>query len=304
MIHYLLLLISILALNVGYSQTSSYHPFPDSNAIWNVTYYGYQADCAKYSYTLSTDTIVNATTYTKIYQQKSHYPNDPWTSGCDWCCPSPAVVYYAGALREDELAHKVFFLPPGAGSDTLLYDFNLAVGDTIPLSFNNWCPYLHVGSIDSVLIGTSYRKRWNMECIDLSASVIEGIGNTFGLLERLDFFEQGGQLDCFSQNNQSLYPSYSPNSACELVTGLEEVPQVAFRVSPNPLSQEASIQFERTLQNATLSLYNCYGQKVKELSNINDQTIILTRDKLANGMYYAQLTQENYAVTIQLIFTD
>ena len=65
-----------------------------------------------------------------------------------------------------------------------------------------------------------------------------------------------------------------------------------------------TIQFERKLNNASLSLYNCYGQKVKEINNINDQTIILTRDKLKNGLYYAQLTQENYAVTIQLIFTD
>ncbi|MFM1916370.1 MAG: hypothetical protein RLZZ531_2039 [Bacteroidota bacterium] len=305
----LLISITMLSLTVSYGQTSVYHSFPNSDAIWNVTYGGYQAQCSKYSYTLTSDTIVNSVTYKKIYQQKSNYPNDPWTSGCDWCCPSPAIIYYAGALREDIVAKKVFYLPVSASSDTLLYDFNLAVGDPVPLSINNWCPALQVESIDSVLIGTSYRKRWNMadpniNCVSTTSSVIEGIGNTFGLLERFDFFEQGGHLDCFSQNNQSLYPTYSPNSGCPLVSGIEELSPVGFTVSPNPLSDQTTIQFESKLNNATLSLYNCFGQKVKEINNINDQTIILTRDKLTNGLYYAQLTQENYAVTIQLIFTD
>jgi hypothetical protein len=305
----LLLSITMLALNFSYGQTSVYHPFPDTNAIWNVTYSGYQAACAKYSYFLTTDTTVNSFTYKKIYQQKSNYPTNPWTSGCDWCCPSPAIIFYAGALREDIVAKKVYYLPVFASSDTLLYDFNLEVGDTVPLGWNNWCSALQVGSIDSVLIGTSYRKRWNMadpniNCVSTTSSVIEGIGNTFGLLEHFNFFEQGGNLDCFSQNNQTLYPSYSPNTVCTLVSGVEELPQVGFSVSPNPLSSQTTIQFERKLNNASLSLYNCYGQKVKEINNINDQTIILTRDKLTNGLYYAQLTQENYAVTIQLIFTD
>ena len=305
----LLLSMTMLALTVSYSQTNIYHQFPDSNAIWNVTYGGYQAQCSKYSYTLTSDTIVNSVTYKKIYQQKSNYPNDPWTSGCDWCCPSPAIIYYAGALREDIVAKKVFYLPVSASSDTLLYDFNLAVGDPVPLSINNWCPALQVESIDSVLIGTSYRKRWNMadpniNCVSTTSSVIEGIGNTFGLLERFDFFEQGGHLDCFSQNNQSLYPTYSPNSGCTIVSGVEELVQVGFTVSPNPLSYQTTIQFESILDNATLSLYNSFGQKVKEITNINDQTIILTRDKLTNGLYYAHLTQDNYAVTIQLIFAD
>jgi hypothetical protein len=306
----LLLSITMLALTVSYSQTNIYHSFPDSNAIWNVTYGGYQAECSKYSYTLNSDTIVNSVTYKKILKQFSNYPYDLMFNGCDWCCPSPASVIYAGALREDNLAKKVFYLPVGANTDTLLYDFNLAVGDPIPLSWNNWCSYMQVGSIDSVLIGTNYRKRWNMvdpniDCLTAySSSMIEGIGNTFGLLERFDFFEQGGHLDCFSQNNQSLYPTYSPNSGCPLVSGIEELSQVGFTVSPNPLSSQTTIQFESKLNNATLSLYNCFGQKVKEITNINDQTIILTRDKLMNGLYYAQLTQENYAVTIQLIFTD
>ncbi len=306
----LLLTITMLALTISYSQTNIYHSFPDSNAIWNVTYYGYQAQCSKYSYTLNSDTVVNSVTYKKIFKQLSYYPYNLMMNDCDWCCPSLLSVYYAGALREDTIAHKVYFLPESYNTDTLLYDFNLAVGDPIPFSWNNWCSYLQVGSIDSVLIGTNYRKRWNFnipnnECLSsYASSMIEGIGNTFGLLERFDFFEQGGYLDCFSQNNHTLYPTYSPNSGCTLVSGVEEKSQVSFKVSPNPLSYQATIQFENKLQNATLSLYNCFGQKVKEITNINDQTIILTRDNLTNGLYYAQLTQENYSVTIQLIFTD
>ncbi len=301
----------IFGLKGAYTQTNIYRQFPDSNAIWNVTYGGYQApSCSKYSYTLFGDTIVNSKTYKKIRKQYSNYPYS--TSGyCDWCCPSPTNIVYSGALREDTIARKIYYLPVGNNTDTLLYDFTLTVGNSIPLGWNNWCSSMYVGSVDSVLIGTNYRKRWNMhisnnDCLSAYASsVIEGIGNTFGLLERLDFFESGGNLDCFSQNNKTLYPMYSETSGCGLVTSIDELSAVGFSVSPNPLSSQTTLTFDNQLQNATLTLYNCFGQKVKEIININEQTIILTRDNLKNGLYFVHLTQGNYEVAVQkLVFID
>ena len=156
---FLFISIALFTMKGAIAQTNIYHQFPDSNAIWNVTFGGYQSpSCSKYSYTLIGDTIVNTNTYTKISKQYSSYPFNGM-GNCDWCCPSTANVMYAGAIREDTVAQKVYYLPIGENTDTLLYDLTLSVGDSIPVGWNNWCPSMQVGSIDSVLIGTNYRKR-------------------------------------------------------------------------------------------------------------------------------------------------
>ena len=45
------------------------------------------------------------------------------------------------------------------------------------------------------------------------------------------------------------------------------------------------------LQNATLELYNSFGQKVKYIKSLNGQTITLHRDNLPTGLYYYRLIQ-------------
>lgn len=65
---------------------------------------------------------------------------------------------------------------------------------------------------------------------------------------------------------------------------------------PNPFSVQTIINTTEILNNATLSVSNCFGQLVKQLNNLSGQTIILNRDNLPNGVYFLQLHQNNKLV--------
>ena len=76
-------------------------------------------------------------------------------------------------------------------------------------------------------------------------------------------------------------------------------------IYPNPFSEQTTLQSDKNLKNATLIIYNSYGQKLKQINNISDQTYILHRDNLARGLYYIRLTQDNnILMTDKLVIID
>ncbi len=76
-------------------------------------------------------------------------------------------------------------------------------------------------------------------------------------------------------------------------------------ILPNPFSTHATLQSGKFFKDATLTVYNSFGQTVKQIKNISGQTIILQRDNLPIGLYFLQLTQDNKTfITEKLIITD
>jgi hypothetical protein len=76
-------------------------------------------------------------------------------------------------------------------------------------------------------------------------------------------------------------------------------------IFPNPFSTQTTLQTDNPFRNATLTVYNLYGQTVKQINNISGQTIALHRDNLQSGLYFVQLTQDNQVIAIdKLIITD
>jgi hypothetical protein len=67
----------------------------------------------------------------------------------------------------------------------------------------------------------------------------------------------------------------------------------SFEIYPNPFSSILTLETEKNLQNATVTVSNYLGQTVREIKNINGRTTTLSRDGLINGLYYVQLTEEN-----------
>jgi len=78
-----------------------------------------------------------------------------------------------------------------------------------------------------------------------------------------------------------------------------------FSVFPNPFISSTTIQTIGTLQNATLTIYNSFGQAIKQVKNISGQTVSISRDNLASGLYFIRLTEENKIIAVEkLIITD
>jgi N-acetylneuraminic acid mutarotase len=89
-------------------------------------------------------------------------------------------------------------------------------------------------------------------------------------------------------------------------TGMDET-STNFSVSvyPNPFSSSTTLQTDNPLHNATLTVYNLYGQTVKEIKNISGQTIIFHRDNLPSALYFVRLTQDGKTFSAdKLVITD
>jgi hypothetical protein len=286
-----LLSILILYSSLAFSQTSVYHPFPDSNAQWNVEldYYVYCTpftynSITTYSYVFGADTVIGSYTYHQLYvpAYQSYY------SGAPCYNDTVAAGSYIGSIRQDTAARKVYYVFPVDTAEQLLYDFNLSVGDTIrgylARDCNSGSMDQTVVSIDSILIGSDYRTRWNFG-LSSAYSIIEGIGSTKGLLEPVCELIDGPiyALDCFKQNDTVYYPSLSTTCDLETSTVNFVLTDNSFSIFPNPAQDYFTITGYGLLE-----IYSLQGSRVYS-ENLRSH-IKTIRCNLQPGIYFARLT--------------
>jgi hypothetical protein len=296
-----IIVISILTSLTTHSQTIVYHPFPASDANWIGRHLAgtYEQEQNDYDLYISGDTVIGPNTYHKLYQN-GHVSFWPPTSG-------PTYNYhgkYAGAFRQDIVNKKVYLYKDGV--DTLAYDYNLNVGDTLPptcLTFSlSSRPYIR--SIDSIIVDNQYRKRfWINGC---NYALIEGIGSTFGAFEWIVCpFEGYDNLYCVKLDNQIAWTS-SNGTGCS-VTSISENSVVENKViiTQNPFSTMTTLIFSVNLKNSTLLIYDSSGKLVKQLKNISGNTITLHRDNLSSGIYFFRLNENDTIIAAEkIVITD
>lgn len=210
------------------AQVNVYHPLPDSNAVWGMMAWCSDWNCGTYRYVqyyMAGDTVIDGATYKIIGQSVSV----DYEGGCT--CQVPEDLG-EGYLREDTAARKVYWRIPGSDTDTLLYDFTLEPGDTLNGLAGNtdMCGsfVFTVQSIDSILEGSSYRKRINFFADPCNPfSIIEGLGSTAGLTACYipAPASAGIQLHCVTVEDSVLYTAPCAPSllTCgELETGVLE----------------------------------------------------------------------------------
>ena len=286
-------------------QTSVYHPFPDSNAVWNIDgecfctyspyppYSGYEI----YSITISADTIINSQTYHKL---KIPFVQTDGSS----CNLFVTTSGYTGAIREDTTNKKVFFVPPSENTEQLLYDFTMQVGDTVKGYLENYVYAKDiVQSIDSVLVGNSYRKRWNINGSGYyNMQLIEGIGSTYGLIEPSPIGLDGNQysITCFRQNGQSLYPDTTSN--CGLITSVNSIGKTSneIKIFPNPSQGSFTIDFDKA-EIEEIQLMDILGNIILRQKNINQTQINI--DNLNSGIYILTIIDKGNKTTNRKIIS-
>jgi hypothetical protein len=77
--------------------------------------------------------------------------------------------------------------------------------------------------------------------------------------------------------------------------GINEFPETAFdlQLYPNPFSSQTTLQTNQFLKDACCTVYNIYGQQVKQIKNISGQSLMLFRGELASGLYFFWLSEGN-----------
>lgn len=315
--------IFIILLLIGSTSSfaQTYFPFPDSVAVWKQTSVYDQVNTVgftHYNIFMNGDTIIDSASYKKLYTYScgqfiipSSYPIPIFN------CPIDTLnsLYY-GALRE--VNKRVYFFPdssfannynfcftnsfplPSINYELLLYDFNVSVGDTLIY------PYLdslkmEITSIDSVLIQTVYRKKynynlifnWGMPCAPFGAgyNYVEGIGDiNSGLFSLfIMYFENGEFLNCFEDNQVTF--SNNDNGGCVTTSLNELVDENNLKIYPNPTSNQIFIEFEYLTQTKVI-VYNISGKEVYS-SFINQTKSIIDVSSYKSGLYLVKVIGEN-----------
>ena len=64
----------------------------------------------------------------------------------------------------------------------------------------------------------------------------------------------------------------------------------------SPAAESTTLELSNPVSNASLAIYNSYGQMMKKMNNLNGKLILIQRDNLANGIYFIQLLQDNKVI--------
>lgn len=287
-----------------YGQT--YTPFIDTNSLWRDRWVPKCVHAA--STTVSTtwdaqeyfkgDTIINGKSYSKLYitGSKREYS---WIQGLVLDTTLFYCNYYIGAMREDTLKH-VYYINT-AGTEKLLYNFNLNVGDSVPYTNGAYNFYIHVLSIDSVFIYNKHRKRFNF---DYASPLIEGVGRKYGLLgvehwqtswiclkdESKAYFYNNTY--CFGDTTATLLECNSP-SINPIDTNLE----YDIKLYPNPTFSQLNI-ISNHLILSEITIFNLTGKKIKTITkNLN----IINVSGLPAGIYFIKLIGSGEIITQKFI---
>lgn len=219
----------IISFNV-YSQAW----FPDSSAVWSVM---------DKKYFIKGDSIVNTIKYQKYFvSSDSIYDINSGT--------------FFALLREDT-TRKTYYIPKDSISEFLLYDFSLNTGDetTVYPSFELFSGAINVKAtqVDSILLGTAYRKRIKIIGVDQNTNYdeywIEGIGSTMGLFNSgltgfVIFDITYPSLLCFENNGASVYDNPDFNSCYEIGgTSINDIQdEIQLSIYPNPFNHSIKLE--------------------------------------------------------------
>jgi len=230
----LLLICSAPAL---FSQTSYFQ----GNPVWKLYQDCYATDVvhhrSMYNYYVNGDTLIGSRSYYKVFKKGHDWDYDSLTTGVHtwnhyfYNDSTNAVAYVRDSLK------KVFIRKLSDTTELLLYDFNLAIGDTLPVTAVNSDTGRVVTGIDSIPVAGVYRKRFILSSPPYFGNyLLEGIGHGYGFLEPMypTIECSGPTILCYSMNDTSYYPSYGSGCSLTINVGIAEHTIERIVISPNP----------------------------------------------------------------------
>jgi hypothetical protein len=295
---HLLFTFSILTGTLLYGQ--SFIPIPaDSTSQWRISRGYYDGICVNTYNSLYYvgDTMVHSgKVFYKIYEsgefrQLIGHPPGPCNETYNY------GDVYRGAIRSEN--EKTYSLD-GNNEEQLLMDFTLDVGDTM---YSYISPGLIVESIDSVLVGAEYRKRFNFSNSDVCNWMIEGIGHEAGLFEPMTvLLEFVSEFYCYAENNTPLFGDLD----CILNVGAREIPIPDNLVAVYPNPTEGLLRVEMASSGQVIESYrltDIYGRIIFEniFSKKNNHNFEIDISALPEGVYILQISAEDQGSYISKI---
>ncbi len=229
----------LMAVTIACTSNAQFDALPDSDATWTESFWvgpGYPYEGFHYAYdAVFPDTVYNGDVYRKLMET---YSNNGTVYGTN----------YGGALRDNGLG-QVYFWAPGAPDPALLYDFDVAVGDTLYDVAGLFITDVRVLGVDTVIVNGTPRRRVSVECLDgpsfYGEEWTQGIGSNHGLVHGTPCGSVSGigELVCMTVNDTVQWGvNAGAVGDCSLLLGAAEA-AVDERVGlyPNPAEDRLSI---------------------------------------------------------------
>lgn len=245
------------------------------------------------NYYINGDSVINAMTY-KVLYKRGHFMQGAQVP------PGPCInmnytyqdTFPTGFLRSQGM--QMYFIPNEDSVEYLLYDFNLAIGSHLPLTYVNTDTTYTVTFIDSIYTAAGYRQRYFLNGNNFEF-LIEGVGSSAGLLFPLGvLFEQTASLICYSQNDTAYWPSVGPG--CSVITTVQSVIDIQeLELVPNPATEYVDVHLNG-LAIDQLQLYDSRGQLLMTQTTSRINTGILPA-----GIYFVRVFADDILVTEKLL---
>ena len=159
-------------------------------------------------------------------------------------------------------------------------NFNCTFGE------NTCSPSPTITRAEQQSVTNNFLKLWLAYFLKNDCQKAQDFQDSLSMSSKISY-RQSQAIGCFTGiTNSNFYPN-------------------SFKVFPNPFSTQTTLQTDILLHNATFTVYNCFGQTVREITNISGNTATFYRDNLPSGLYFIRLTQDNKQIeTKKLIITD
>lgn len=281
-----LLLITVILLSLsGISQPIDYFantPVWRVNSMCSAPYPCVRNDAA--AYFISGDTLMSdGYTWKKLMRignsSYTYFASPPIPPGCEG---EFSFDYFEGFLRQDSL--RIYHRNLSENSQQLLYDFDLEVGDSLPLCKINFMDNLLVSSIDSVWVLDSWRKRIYFN--EGASWIIEGIGHNAGFLESIPpMLECSHTFICFKLDGESAFETNIDD--CDLPLSIKQVNTSIISCFPNPANH--TISLKGISRNVTPYIINYWGIQMNNQAIWENNSWTFNIANLAIGMYVIQV---------------
>lgn len=241
---------------------------------------------------------IGAYTYYSIKERIYRWPAT--ADGPEDYAPVPSD--YELLVRQEGRAVYAFL----GGVDSLFISYDLEIGDELGGHFGALNPGKIVHTIDSVLVGDTYRRRFYTDSDEdpfPNSHIMEGIGHfggeypgyyfgstQYGEYWTLSFFNT---LECYGENHISLWPAEGGGSDCFLTLDVNENSLInpnETHVFPNPFLNNLTIESDQEIEQ--LTVFSVTGEMVRsEAVNSNYQIIDLST--VESGYYLLKIDYAN-----------
>lgn len=283
------------------ASAQQYRPFPYGNAWWTFTYGAKPTNVNSYAtyedmyIATGKDTIIGTKTYQRInkriFMQTSNTGFPALTTG-----RAASSDKYEFGIREDN--KRVYIAYAFDTTESLLWDFNKTIGDTIKFvqEYNTGSAKLLnavITGTDSVSIGGAYRKRFLTA--DPKVTLIDGLGvNGFLFYYGNMMTVYGGTPLCYTENSITYNPF---NTSCIYIYSNQTPTAInnttankPTSIYPNPFSNQLTVDADA----AYIKLTDAMG-KVVTTQLGNNKTI--NTANLPAGLYILTLHDDSGNVT-------